>query len=264
MAKANRKKDLFITDTMRLPEPDDDHRQDDGSHHGQRDPTPPATGTSTTAKLDVPNHLKNFYDGSDNISYFQWQENKRNIYQGLYLSGMGKCSTSFPLVRLEALVGGCRNKDMRELWLRTTGRWERVTLTNPLRAAAVDVACRKRGGEEDGEDVDILNVPSEMGGKECLADDDDGWWPTPSPSTALWTVGELIAFKSTQLDGHDRLSGLGSKLSTIDSDCIANRLDFPFSASDRARRHPSTIRSNHQTGQHASESSRLSFVTIGV
>lgn len=136
---------------------------------------------------------------------------------------MEKCSSSFPLVRLDALGGGWRRSEIRELWLRTTGRW-RPTFGSPVSPfrgdEAVEDACRTCGAEETGDAVDILNVPSEICGNECFAD------------VVFKNESDLIeepnTFKSTQRDGEGVLcwadcpAGIEFKWdsSSISSDCF--------------------------------------------
>lgn len=102
-----------------------------------------------------------------------------------YLSGIGKwVSISLPisLTRLEALWGGWRSSDTRELWVRTTGRWRRPVRTNPpLRWCGTHsmfwwlgdgwdncggCRCGNSGGEDDDGEVDgvSLKIPGEMRG----------------------------------------------------------------------------------------------------
>ena len=143
----------------------------------------------------------------------------------IYLSGMEKCSSSVPLVRLDALGGGWRRSEIRELWLRTTGRWRPATLespTSPLRDdGAVEDVCRTCGGEETGDEDVMLNVPSELCGKECLAAE-------LVFKNGSDLIEELKAFRSTQRDGDGVLCWADCPAciefkwdsSSIDSDCI--------------------------------------------
>lgn len=55
---------------------------------------------------------------------------------------------------------------------------------------AAEEACRTCGGEEAGDDEDMLNVPSEMCGNECLAE--------LVFKNGSDLIEELKAFRSTQ------------------------------------------------------------------
>ena len=124
-----------------------------------------------------------------------------------HLSGIGKCSTSVPLVTLDALWGGWRRSEIRELWLRTTGLWCLPTFANtspfrgpdrcpPLHGGGVGTAG---GGDDDGEEL-MLNIPSEMGGSECLSLLKRRW-STLADASAFEVAGLSVALRSTRPDG---------------------------------------------------------------